>query len=87
MKILKDVVDDIKCDICGKSCTISDMTGPDYAVLKAEWGYGSPLDGSKFDIDICCLCFQYVIKFLKNERRWDVMPNSIYDPLEGKNCL
>jgi hypothetical protein len=94
MKIFKEqrrrVVDDVSCDICGKSTTNNTNVGPDYATLESCWGYGSKHDGSKYDIELCENCFFEVLDFIKQKRKEILGPfNYPYskDPLEGNEYL
>jgi hypothetical protein len=94
MKIFKEqrrrVVDDVSCDICGKSTTNNTNVGPDYATLESCWGYGSKHDGSKYDIELCETCFFEVLNFIKDKRRKILGPfNFPYDtdPLKGVEYL
>ena len=43
--IVADVVEDVKCDICGESCKIVASPDFEYSQLFADWGYGSKNDG------------------------------------------
>lgn len=83
----KKVIDEILCDCCGQSCTITEpVVEHEYAELIATWGYFSNQDGSQFDIDLCENCFNDVLEFIKNKRKKILgpfnYPNKI-DPLEG----
>lgn len=87
-KIIQEI-DDVNCDVCGKSANTMDM-GPSWAELGACWGYGSIHDGYKYDIDICENCFIDVINFIKDKRRKVLGPfNYPYDndPLDGIQYL
>lgn len=83
-------VDDVNCDVCGKSTTHYDYIGPDYASLEACWGYGSKDDGTKYDIHLCESCFVNVLNFIKEQRR-KVLGSFNYpydkDPLDGVEYL
>lgn len=76
-KKLTKVVDDVYCDICGKSTTILEQIGPDYATLEGCWGYGSLNDGLKYDLQFCETCFNEVLSFIKNKRRKILGPWSV----------
>ena len=56
MKTFKEkkirTVDDVHCDVCGKSTTNTTNVGPDYATLESCWGYGSQHDGTKYHIEL-----------------------------------
>jgi hypothetical protein len=85
-----EVLDDVNCDVCGKSTTNHKDVGPDYATLESCWGYGSRNDGSKYSIDICESCFNETLEFLKQKRRSVLGPFSYpfeNDPLSGNEYL
>lgn len=87
---LRKVVDDVHCDVCGKSTTVNTNIGPDYATLESYWGYGSKHDGSKYDIELCETCFFEVLDFIKQKRKEILGPfNYPYskDPLEGNKYI
>lgn len=83
----KKVVDEILCDVCGESCTITEPVGDhEYAELIATWGYFSDQDGKQFNIDLCENCFNDVLIFIKNQRKIILGPFNYphkIDPLEG----
>jgi hypothetical protein len=87
---LRKVLDDVSCDICGKSTTNYPDVGPDYATLESYWGYGSSNDGSKYEIHICQNCFDETLEFLKQKRKTILGP-FVYpyspDPLNGQEYL
>lgn len=61
-KALSKVLDDIVCDICGKSCIDpvcgqSDPQMAEYAVLEASWGYCSRKDEEQYRCEMCEDCF------------------------------
>ena len=94
MKTFKEkkirTVDDIRCDVCGKSTTNFVDVGPDYATLESCWGYGSKNDGTKYSIELCETCFSEVLNFIKDKRRKILGPfNYPYenDPLDGIEYL
>jgi hypothetical protein len=83
---IRKVLDDVKCDICGKSTTNYPDVGPDYATLESYWGYGSQKDGSKYEVHLCESCFNDVIDLLKETRKRILGPFSYpyeIDPLDG----
>lgn len=83
-------VDDVHCDVCGKSTTNNTNIGPDYATLESCWGYGSKHDGTKYSIELCETCFFEALNFIKDKRRKILGPfNYPYnnDPLEGIEYL
>lgn len=87
-QVFKKVVDDVICDVCGQSTTRDENIGADFATLEASWGYGSPNDGTKYDIHLCENCFNEAIDFLKKKRKQILGPFKYphdQDPLEGKS--
>jgi len=83
---IRKVLDDVSCDICGKSTTNYPDVGPDYATLESYWGYGSSNDGSKYEIHICEFCFDETLEFLKQKRKSILGPFTYPfkpDPLDG----
>jgi hypothetical protein len=54
-----EVIDDIVCDICQKSCK-NDYTY-ECIELSTTWGYGTDNDGEKWEAHVCHRC---VIKHL-----------------------
>jgi hypothetical protein len=81
-------IDDVHCDLCGKSTT--NIYEPDYATLESCWGYGSKNDGKKYNIDLCETCFFEVLNFIKDKRKKILGPfNYPYDndPLNGTEYL
>jgi hypothetical protein len=94
MKTFKEktikVIDDVHCDVCGKSTTNYDDVGPDYATLESCWGYGSEDDGTKYNIDLCETCFFKILTFIKDKRRKVLGPFNYpyeHDPLNGIEYL
>lgn len=73
-KVLKDQLEDIVCDVCGRSC-LSDCsramgggTAVEYATLEAAWGYCSKKDGDRYSCEICEECFDRVRAFIDSIR-------------------
>lgn len=66
-QVMKDQLNDIVCDVCGKSCVkFNDDPGcAEYATLEAFWGYWSKKDGEKFHNDFCEECFDKILNFIK----------------------
>ena len=72
MRIIKrekaeiEVLKDITCDCCGKSC--KQVNSPDYefAQIKADWGYYSQRDGDKWECDLCESCAIRVREFIES---------------------
>lgn len=87
---IRRVIDDVHCDVCGKSTTHNINVGPDYATLESCWGYGSNHDGTKYNIEFCESCFFDVLNFIKEKRKHILGPfNYPYDqdPLHGINYI
>lgn len=67
-EVKRKVEDTVRCDICDYNCTKNQYSS-EYATLEASWGYGSQKDGSKYDIQLCELCFDKTIEWMKKQRR------------------
>lgn len=67
-KVLKDELKDVVCDVCGKSCMSGTLEafgiGAEFAVLSANWGYGSRKDGDSFRCEMCEDCFDKIVAFV-----------------------
>jgi hypothetical protein len=89
------VVDDVRCDCCGQSCTkevptIKPSFDHEYATIEATWGYFSNHDGSQYNIDLCENCFFQVLEFIKNKRKEVLGPFQFpysNDPLDGQTYI
>ena len=61
-----DVVTDILCDCCGKSCKVENGDY-EYMELKASWGYSTKKDLERWTAKVCEKCvdekFSTMIKF------------------------
>lgn len=66
-QVLKQVPDNIFCDVCGMNCTYHPW-GTECGFLDASWGYNSQKDESKYDIHLCEKCFDNTIDFLRQMR-------------------
>jgi hypothetical protein len=65
-KVLRNKVDDVLCDACGKSCKkLEDPPCFEYGTLESVWGYFSKKDGDKTSCDLCEDCFDKVLEFVK----------------------
>lgn len=67
-----EVVSDVRCDVCEKSCQ-TDCSNISFGTLSAQWGYGSQHDGEKYEVHLCESCFFQVIANMKEERRGAMM--------------
>ena len=72
-KVLKDELEDIVCDICGKSCltdcSMDDPAMSEYATLEAMWGYCSPKDGDRYLCEMCEDCFGKVSVYIDSLKK------------------
>jgi hypothetical protein len=66
---LVDVVEDVRCDICGDSTSSEGKHAPQFGVLNADWGYGSRHDGERYELHLCEGCFFSALVTLNQERR------------------
>jgi hypothetical protein len=67
-KVEIDTVTDVLCDVCLCS-TQATSGGLEFATLNAHWGYGTGLDGERYELHICEDCFLLTVAYLKQERR------------------
>lgn len=65
-KVPKEVVVDVQCDICGKSCK-TDFGLTECAELYSHWGYASNKDGEKHMCQMCETCYDKVKSFIVEE--------------------
>lgn len=69
-KVLKDQLDDVVCDVCGRSCStdcsaaMGGGSAAEYATLEAAWGYCSRKDGERYTCEMCEECFGKVSAFI-----------------------
>jgi hypothetical protein len=68
-----EVIDDIECDICGKTCK-DHLDNIESASLSAYWGYYSKKDGQNYEIDICEKCFDKTLEFLAKLKGSVILP-------------
>jgi len=64
-----DVVEDVRCDVCGDSTSCEGKYPPQFGMLKADWGYGSRHDGEQYELHLCEGCFFSALATLKQERQ------------------
>lgn len=80
-KELKEVLDEVICDICGGSC--KKEYNQEYAELIATWGYDSNKDLTQYNVDLCENCFDKTIDYLKSIRNFkpsvDVLDGKLYN--------
>ena len=60
-----DVVEDVRCDVCGDSTSREGEYLPQFGMLKADWGYGSRHDGERYELHLCEGCFFSALATLK----------------------
>ena len=78
----REVIVDIICDRCKKSCKLSDSLGNiSYAELNAKWPYGSYKDTEHHQLHLCEKCYDWLRKLLK--RRRVSVRVSEYDLMDG----
>ena len=75
-KIVREVVQDIICDCCGKSCLDSEKVNYELANLSAHWGFYSERDLEKWECDLCEKCAVKVKEFI--DRKELGKPHHIY---------
>ncbi len=62
----QDVVQDVLCDSCGKSCKTE--YGFEYLKLSTHWGYFSNKDLVKYDAQICEQCVDEKLGFINFQK-------------------
>ncbi len=60
-----EVIKDILCNACKKSCTATSGFGFSYATLSAKWGYSSKKDMENHLSHICEDCYDKIVKNFK----------------------
>ena len=77
--IESDVLTNVLCDICGKSCRTPELGSEvfEHSTLYADWGYCSKRDGDKWEADFCEECSENLKKHIEllggrisEESRW-----------------
>lgn len=74
-KALKDELEDVVCDVCGRSCSsdcsaaMGGGSAAEYATLEAAWGYCSRKDEERYLCEMCEDCFDRVRGFIDSIRR------------------
>jgi len=75
-----EVVTDILCDCCGKSCKVKSIIGgqPQYEFmeLKAFWGFNSKKDLAKWSAKVCESCVDKKLSKIINFEVQDLQINS-----------
>jgi hypothetical protein len=57
----RDIYEDIKCDMCQKSCMDSENMNFEYAQIEVHWGFGSNKDTEKHEAQICEKCYDKLL--------------------------
>ena len=57
-------LDDIRCDMCGKSCYAKDGIDFECSNLSSSWGYNSKKDGDVWNSDYCEECSDKIKQFI-----------------------
>lgn len=70
-----EVIDDVVCDICNKSCKDC-HENMESASLTAYWGYSSKKDGQQYEVDICENCFDKTLEFFAKLKGSEIKPIS-----------
>lgn len=70
-----EFIDDVICDICGKSCK-DKLDNFENAELNAYWGYTSKRDGDTYEVDMCEDCFDKTLQFLIKLKGSNIEPTS-----------
>lgn len=61
----KEVVEDILCDVCGKSCRDSAGINFEVATLSEKWGFGSRKDCEHHECHLCEDCYDKVRAYIE----------------------
>ena len=67
-KVLCDMVKDITCDCCGRSCIDRIGMNYEFSWLSASWGYGSRKDDTQWNFYLCELCSDRVMEFIEKKK-------------------
>ena len=65
-KIEQDILTDIICDCCDKSCLDSHKLNYEFAHLTANWGYYSHRDTESWECYLCEECAVKIKEFIEN---------------------
>ena len=64
--ITAERLSEVRCNVCGRRIS-PDSAHPyqDYLSIEKEWGYDSPYDGERHQIDVCSACYrQWLTSFV-----------------------
>lgn len=59
-------LEDLICDICGKSCRDHLDMNYEFSTLSASWGYGSSKDTTQWHGDFCENCSNKIKEFIES---------------------
>jgi len=59
-------LEDITCDVCGKSCRDKMDMNFELVILRGSWGYGSRKDGTSWECEICEDCADKIRQFIES---------------------
>ena len=67
-KVIKEreELEDIICDICGKSCRDKYDMNYEFSELSASWGYGSHRDTEQWNVEFCEDCSNKIKEFIES---------------------
>jgi hypothetical protein len=63
----QEVVTDVICDSCGKSCLTE--YGPEYMTLQANWGFMSNHDLETWEAHVCGECVDSKFSFISFDKK------------------
>ncbi len=66
-KQVVEVLVDVICDCCGKSCKTQNIVGRtdfEFMTLSANWGFGSKYDMQSWSAEVCESCVTKKLKFI-----------------------
>ena len=59
-------IEDVLCDICGKSCRDGYDMNYEFSTLSASWGYGSHKDSERWYGEFCESCSDKIKEFIES---------------------
>lgn len=82
VNVLKDII----CDSCGKSCK-TPINTLEFMELKARWGYGTKKDMEQWTAHICETCVDEKFKFIKFKKEEMKLQTSISTDEEHQEVM
>lgn len=79
-KKVVEAISSVLCDSCGCNTLVEGT--PQFATLRAHWGFGSAHDGERYELELCEGCFFGTLAYIKQERRVNHMFDNNYKPDE-----